>query len=76
MTEPMGTDGHGQVMLHCPICGVSCLSSNATGHRCRPETLRAIDRALATDRTTIHNPTLAERLKDGFAMIGDDDAGN
>jgi len=53
----------------CPICGKRCVYST---HRCDPKTLARIDNAhRQSDEESTHprGHILAERLKDGFAMM-------
>lgn len=65
---------------HCPICGVKTdeyALVTAEGcppkHRCDPKTLAAIDAAMnRDDEARLQGHMLAERLKDGFRMLDDD----
>ena len=42
-------------------------------HGCSEQTLRAIDSALKAEFVRVRSPTIAERLKNGFAMLSDDE---
>ena len=53
---------------YCPICGAG-YKGDFYQHRCRPETLAAIDRATDYERQTIHVPSYAERMAHGFMLI-------
>ena len=59
---------------YCPICGLEL--SQTLGHRCDSKTLTAIDAARTRDYVQMHRPNLAERLKDGFRLLDNDDEDN
>jgi len=60
---------------YCPICGKR-YRCQYFEHRCRPETLAAIDRARDHDRQIVHVPHYVERLAHGTILLGlADDAG-
>ena len=56
---------------YCPICGLRL--SPAIGHRCNLKKLAAIDAARTRDCVQVRQPSLAERLKDGFRLLSDDE---
>lgn len=60
---------------YCPICGVRFGSSEfgQYEHRCTTSKLNALDAARARDYTQVRTPHKDERLKDGFAMLSDDE---
>jgi hypothetical protein len=64
----------------CPICAVdtgSILSlvaaAGITQHRCAERTLRGIDAAMQVEEREPRTPSLNERLREGFAMMGDNE---
>lgn len=56
---------------YCPICGTACEG----GHRCTEATLRGIDSAhkREPDEEEPRRKSEAQRLNDGFEMMGDTD---
>ena len=66
---------------YCPICGQK-LPEKGVGvfhyrsiqdHACAGKTLSAIDSAANRDEVMLRVPHLIERLKDGFALLREDD---
>jgi hypothetical protein len=64
----------------CPICGEKARPGEtihaATGcpqHCRKPSTLKRIDSALAVEGSEPRQPSFGQRLRDGFAMLRDDD---
>lgn len=59
---------------YCPICGQKLPSSHhIQDHSCPPNSLSAIDGAGNRDDVLVRTPHLAERLKEGFALLKEDD---
>jgi C4-type Zn-finger protein len=63
----------------CPICGVKVKRefaliavpyANASQHRCKESTLRAIDMVLSQEERNERRRTEAERLNEGLRIIG------
>lgn len=58
----------------CPTCGCwtdePITYQGGRQHRCKPAVLKAIDATLAADRLELpREPTLEQRLRDGFRML-------
>ncbi|OHB83413.1 MAG: hypothetical protein A2V98_13370 [Planctomycetes bacterium RBG_16_64_12] len=56
---------------YCPICGSKL--PRGLRHRCNSKKLTAIDAARSRDYIQVRQPNLAERLKDGFRLLEDDE---
>jgi hypothetical protein len=56
---------------YCPSCGGRLVPD--TLHSCAVKTLNAIDSAGTRDSALVRQPNLAERLKDGFELISEDE---
>ena len=56
---------------YCPICGATL--DNYRRHHCDGKSLVAIDAARVRDYILVRVPHLAERLKDGFQMLDDEE---
>ena len=58
---------------YCPICGIRLSKVGVAQHDCDKTILSRIDAALIRDTVLVRSQSLAERLKDGFEALSDDE---